>query len=294
MRLQRRHAWGGVLIVLFALPLLKPDGVALVETPVADMYLWTSKTPLGQRFWKGGDAEGGADSERARELERELFQVWELHWDTLSKIKDIRRLEAALRAARLARMPKMVGAPILMAGDPVPTRRSITIGRGSDDGVKLGHPVVMGPVYLGRVRVLRSGSAIVQLVSDPRSRIEVFVRTDKGVLLRGYARRAGRRDGEDELRIEFVRLRDGVGTVPVGAPVFTANFDARIPAKLLVGTITSVLDPDLDRMPILTMRPAFDLDRATHAVVLLTGDETRAPAKAAPAAAAAGTGSTKR
>lgn len=268
------------MIALFALPVLKPDGIAMVETPVADVYLWASRTPASPQYWKRGD-EGPADSERARELERELFQVWELHWSTLSKIKDIRRLEAALRAAKLKRMPKMVGTPILMASDPVPTRRSITIGRGADDGVKLGHPVVMGPVYLGRVRVLRSGSAVVQLVTDPGSRIEVFVRTDKGVLLRGYAQRSGRRDGVDQMRIEFVRLRDGVGRVNEGAPVFTANFDARIPAKLLVGTVTTVSDPDLDRMPVLTMRPAFDLDRATHAVVLLTGDDDPAspPAK---------------
>ncbi len=103
------------------------------------------------------------------------------------------------------------------------------------------------------------------------------MRTDKNVLLRGYARRAGRREGRDEMQIEFVRTKDRVGRVLPGAPVFTANFDARVPAKLLVGTVSSVSDPDLDRMPILRMRPAFDLDRSTDAVVLLTSDTVQSP-----------------
>lgn len=283
MRFRRRHAWGAALIALFALPVLKPDGIALVETPVADVVLWPARTGINPERWKGGDADE-ADSLRTRELERELYQVWELHWDTLSKVKDLQRLQAALRVAKLDRLPKMVGARILMASDPVPTRRSITIDRGADDGLELGQPVVMGPVYLGRIRVLRSRSAIVQLVSDPRTRLEVFVRTDKNVLLRGYARRAGRRDGEDVLKIEFVRTKDRVGRVRPGAPVFTANFDARIPAKLLVGTVSSVSDPDLDRMPLLTMRPAFDLDRSTDVVVLLTSD-TVPPERGGKAAA---------
>ncbi len=276
MRFRRRHAWGAALIALFALPVLKPDGISFIETPVADVVLWPARTGLNPERWKGGD-DGDPDSARARKLERELYQVWELHWDTLTKVKDLQRLRAALRSAKLDRLPKMLGTRVLMASDPVPTRRSITIDRGADDGIEVGQPVVMGPVYLGRIRVLRSRSAIVQLVSDPRTRLEVFVRTDKNVLLRGYARRAGRREGRDEMQIEFVRTKDRVGRVLPGAPVFTANFDARVPAKLLVGTVSSVSDPDLDRMPILRMRPAFDLDRSTDAVVLLTSDTVQSP-----------------
>ena len=89
-------------------------------------------------------------------------------------------------------------------------------------------------------------------------------------MLRGYMRRSGSADGRDRLEVNFVHLRRGAGVIPVGAPVLTANFDERLPAHLLVGDVSEVSDPDLDRMPVLGVRPAMDLDRSTEVIVLLT------------------------
>ena len=273
MRLHKRHAWGAVLIALFALPVLQPDGVPMVEEPTAGAFTWASKIPaLNPRMWSSTD-EGDAEfSERARALERELVGVWERYHQLLERVKGEQQLQDALGTSGLDRLPKSLVARVLRAHDPVSFRRSLLIDRGSDDGVEVGQAVVMGRVYVGRVRVVHGRSALVQLVTDPRSRIEVFVRTDKGSLLRGFAQRSGSRDGYDEMRIKFVRLRSDTEVVEVGAPVFTSNFDERVPAHLLVGAVSSVSDPDLDRMPLLTMRPALDLDRSTEVIVLLPPD----------------------
>lgn len=277
MRLRKRHAWGAVLIALFALPVLKPDGVGFVEEPAGSFFSWFAEVAPSPRLW--GSEESRPDGGRLHSLEVENRRLWEHHWQTRERLHEMAELRAALERSELDRLPKAVLARVTRAHDAAPLRRSILIDRGSADGVAAGDPVVMGGVYLGRVRVARAHSALVQLVSDPRSRLEVFVRTSKGRLLRGYARRDGSEDGVDTLRVDFVRLRDDVGVIARGAAVFTSNFDERVPAHLLLGTVTRVSDPDLDRMPSLTLKPALDLDRSTEVVVLLTADARKAEAR---------------
>lgn len=272
MRLRKRHAWSAVLIGLFALPVLKPDGVALLEEPVANAVLWTHRSDmLNPRSWLARDGDPDAMTPRERALIDELQQVWESHLQYKSKVDDLEGLASALKQSGLDRLPPVRLATVLMAHDPVRLRRSITIDRGADDGVRVGQAVVIGRVLLGRVREVRSRAAIVQLITDPRARIEVFVRTTANQLLRGYARREGRKDGRDQLRVDFVQLPDDGSQIAEGAPVFSANFDPRVPANLLVGHVSEVSDPDLDRMPSLRVRPALDLDRTTSVIVLLAG-----------------------
>jgi len=276
MRLRKRHAWGAVLVALFALPVLKPDGVALIEEPTGSFFAWFAKLTPSPEVRAAADPSG-PESELVRELERENRILWDRHLQTQQRLQQVGELKAALDRSELDRLPRAILARVLRAHDAVPSRRSVLIDRGLDDGVRVGQPVVMGSVLLGRVRTARAHSADVQLVTDPRSRLEVFVRTSTGDLLRGYARRDGSRDGEDRLRVDFVRLRDGVGIIPVKSPVITSNFDERVPAHLLVGLVSEVSDPDLDRMPTLYLEPALDLDRSTEVIVLQTSERRLAP-----------------
>ena len=267
MRLRKRHAWGAILIALFALPVLKPEGIGFVERPLADTLTWPHRHAA---LRPGGFSEDdAASSAREHALLAELATVWERHLQYKENVHGLKALQDALGQSRLDRLPRFRRATILMAHDPVSQRRSITLNRGTEDGVKVGNAVVMGHVYLGRVREARDRGSIVQLVTDPRSRLEVFVRTTKNRLLRGYAKRGGRADGGDVLHVEFVQEREDTGRVVAGAPVFTANFDPRVPAHLLVGRVRHVRDPDLDRMPLLEVTPALDLDRSTSVVVLM-------------------------
>ena len=284
MRLRKRHAWGAVLVALFALPVLKPDGVGLIEEPAGSFFSWFAELTPSPKLRTPADASD-AQNERIQELERENRVLWDRQVQTQQRFEQLGELKAALERSELDRLPRAVLARVLRAHDPVPLRRSVLIDRGLDDGVRVGHPVVMGSVLLGRVRAVRAHSAVVQLVTDPRSRFEVFVRTSTGDLLRGYARRDGSSDGEDRLRVDFVRLKDGVGIIPAKSPVFTSNFDERVPAHLLVGLVSEVSDPDLDRMPTLYLTPALGLDRSTEVIVLQTAEyrlAPRAPGQAAP------------
>ncbi len=268
MRLRKRHAWGAALVALFALPVLKPGGVDLIEEPTAAFFAWFADLTPAPKLFRAED--GDEDSERVRELERQNRILWDRHLRAQERLKQVAALQGALAQSELDRLPRAVLARVLRAHDPYPARRSILIDRGASDGVRVGQPVVMGSALLGRVRAVRGSSALVQLVTDPRSRLEVLVRTSTGKLLRGYLRRDGSEDGRDRLRVDFVRLEDDIGIIGPKAPIFTSNFDERVPAHLLVGLVSDVSDPDLDRMPTLYARPAFDLDRSTEVIVLQT------------------------
>lgn len=275
MRLRRRHAWGAVLIALFVLPVLKPAGIAAVEGPTGSAFAWVADVLPSTRSVPAS-SDGPCDDARVRALQQQNRELYAQLMRARQTVGDLGALKKALERSELDRMPKAVRAEVLRAHDPVPSRRSILINRGRADGLRIGHAAVMGGVYVGRVRVVHEHSALVQLLTDPSSRLEVLVRTSKDQMLRGYALRRGSKDGVDLLEVRFVRLRGDVGIIRPGAPVYTSNFDERVPAHLEVGTVDEVSDPDRDGMPSLFVTPSLDLDRSTEVVILVPSSRRRA------------------
>lgn len=270
MRFRRRHAWGAALIVLFALPVLRPQGVPALEDPAADFFATFARfTPTNPRLWERSDPSG-ADDPRVKDLERVLAEWGEARLEEAKRRDDAAALQEALE---LDRLPLARVARVLRARDPAAARRSILIDRGAEDGVAEGYPVVAGGVFVGRVQVARARGSLVRLVTDPQARLEVALRTDKGVRVVGFLKRKGSAAGSDELEIACVRLVGDVGRVPEHVPVFTSNADALVPAGLLVGWVSQVSDPEADGFPTLTVHPALDLDRSTEVLVLLPRDE---------------------
>lgn len=282
MRLRRRHAWGAVLIVLFALPVLRPEGIPAVEQPVADTFAWFGEVPaLNPHLWgsaASGD-EARADSEFARVLEQENAVLREEYAQRLRLEDDLGALEGALEGLRrsgLDRLPRALVARVIRTADPSGYRRSILIDRGAEDGLTRGLAVVSGRVFLGTVEVVQARSALVKLVSDRRSRLEVAVRTTANERLCGFVRGEGSGVDEGDLEIRFVRVplkervdQESAGRILKGAPVFTSNADPLVPASLLVGFVTEVSDKDLDGTPRIRLRPALDLTRSTRVLVLM-------------------------
>jgi rod shape-determining protein MreC len=266
MRLRRRHAWGAALIALFALPVLKPDGVPLVEDAPGGFFAWFARVePLNPRLWDRAPSDE-EECRRAKELERVLAEVTEARSVESAREGDAASLKDALE---LDRLPLSRLARVLRAADPVPSRRSILIDRGSDDGVAPGYAVVSGGVYVGRVHVVWGRSALVRLVTDPNARVEVAVRTERDRRTTGFLRRRGPALGPDLLEVDCVRLAGDMGRVREHVPVFTSNADPLVPAGLLVGYVSEVADPEADGFPRLTVRPALDLERSTEVLVLL-------------------------
>ena len=271
MRVRKRHAWGAVLIALFVLPVLKPAGIPALERPVASFFAWFGRLPaLNPRLWAGDDAAGEvSDDPRARSLEVENALLREHYAERLQVEKDAAALVGTLEASGLDRLPRAVVVRVLRGADVSGTRRSLLIDHGSVDGVREGMAVVSGSVFVGRVEIVHARSALVKLLTDRRSRQEVALRTDAGVRVTGYVRGYGRGSLDEDLDVRHVHVDSGIGRVLPGTPVVTSNADALVPAGLLIGHVTDVVDHDRDDLPVIRVRPALDLSRSTHAIVLL-------------------------
>lgn len=270
MRLRKRHAWGAALIALFALPVLRPQGLPALEDPVGGSFAWLAGlTPLNPRLWQR-DAGRQGDDPRVRELERALAEVTEAQFNAETRALDVAHL---LETLELDRLPVARWARVLRSSDPSPSRRSLLIDRGADDGLAEGFPVVSGGTLLGRVQVVRGRSALVRLITDPQARLEVALRTDTGRRVTGFLRRRGPGTGPDDLDVEGLRLLSGVGALREHAPVFSSNADPLVPSGLLVGYVSRVSDPEGDGFPSVTVEAALDLSRTTEVLVLLPRDE---------------------
>ncbi|MGD0983713.1 MAG: rod shape-determining protein MreC [Acidimicrobiales bacterium] len=108
---------------------------------------------------------------------------------------------------------------------------TIEIDRGTSDGVGAGMPVVSGAGLVGSVISAGRHTAIVQLLTDPRS--EVGVRFGTG----NVAVAVGQGEG-DPLQLQYVSETSATSR---GAAVVTSGLDvAAYPSGIPVGTVSSV------------------------------------------------------
>ena len=185
----------------------------------------------------------------------------------------VARLEAELSALREAGVEAEQAAALFAAvgddagryvvasvvlRDPAPSRRSITVDRGTADGVAPGQPVLGASATLvGVVSEVEEHRARVRLLDDPRSAITAVVQESRtpGAL-------AG---GPGGLRLEFV---------PVGAPVgegdlvLTSALGGRLPDGLLIGRITAVDSNGQDLFETVAVEPLADYARLEQVLVL--------------------------
>src|SRR5688500_4000742 len=128
MRLRKRHAWGVVLIALFALPVLEPRGVRSVEDPASGVFTWLAgATPLNPRLWRGDATSDDEESARTKELERANAELWETIFKVVDRARDAQSLQDALE---LDRLPVGRHARVLRAHDSSAWRRSILVDQG--------------------------------------------------------------------------------------------------------------------------------------------------------------------
>lgn len=270
MRLRRRHGWGAALIALFALPVLLPKGLPGVEDPAGGFFAWFAGVkPLNPRLWTPPGGEDGAESPRERDLRRMLAELWEVRMQERTRAEDWVALRDTLE---LDRQPVALVARVLRSSDPSPSRRSILIDRGSEDGLAEGYPVVSGGALVGRLQIVRGRSSVVRLITDPSARFEVAVRTDAERRVTGFLQRRGSARGPEVLEVAALRLSADAGRILEHAPVLSSNADPLVPPGLLVGYVSEVSDPERDGFPTLCVRPAFDLTRSIEVLVLIPGE----------------------
>ncbi len=156
-----------------------------------------------------------------------------------------------------ARLPLSSIAAEVVAGTASPDFRSVTIGKGTDDGVHRDMAVMAPAGVAGRVVRATGSTAIVQLLVDRSAAAAVIIERSR---TQGIA--VG--DGSDALRLEYL---PATADVERGDLVVTSGIDGVYPAGLIVGQVERVERVGTAYRDVV-VRPAVDLSRLEVVLVV--------------------------
>lgn len=142
---------------------------------------------------------------------------------------------------------------------------TLKIDRGSNDGVKVGNPVVTSAGLVGRIESVTADTAIIRLITDPdESNVSIRVARNGAY---GFGHGTGPRT---PFMVDRVSL---LAEVTEGDTIVTSGLKTALyPKDLIIGTVTKVTESRADMSLILEVDLAADFDRMNF-VHVLTGWE---------------------
>ncbi len=161
-------------------------------------------------------------------LKKDLELLREENHRLTEALKAYQRSEELLRFSRKNNLPSAIGSVI--AYDPSPWFRTVTIDIGKKHGIERNMPVITHQGVVGRVINVYPNFSKVMLITDVNSSIDVL---DQRSRVRGIL--SGRSDEVCELR--YIKKTDDVKE---GDPIITSGWGGYFPKGLLVGWVTRV------------------------------------------------------
>jgi rod shape-determining protein MreC len=147
----------------------------------------------------------------------------------------------------------------VLAGSAAPEFRTITIGKGSADGLRPDMAVLAPAGVVGRVIIPSAGAAKVQLLVDRNAAVGALVERSRsqGVVM-GV--------GGSLLRLDFV---SDTSDVKVGDSIVTSGIDGIYPKGFLIGKVVKV-DRSGGAYRTIDVQPAVDFSRLEDVLVVLS------------------------
>jgi rod shape-determining protein MreC len=170
---------------------------------------------------------------------------------------DLRILSSLLDYARTAPEHEYVAANVI-GRDTSPFLSYIFLDIGSDGGVRRDMPVVTNQGLVGLVVELNCCAAKVRLITDPSSAVNARLQTsrDEGVVV-------GRQGGGLELQYLSQQAELNPGDV-----VLTSGLSGRVPAGIVLGTISAVQRLDYEVLQKAIVTPGVDFNRLEIVLVI--------------------------
>jgi rod shape-determining protein MreC len=233
---------GGRLLVEVAVPLER-----VVTLPIAQL----------ERLWRDYLALRDV-RRRNQELASELTRLREENLQYREAIVASERFERLRAFNESQALESMVPADVV-AQDLSPWFQSILVNRGAAAGVRPGMPVITDSGLVGVVVGTAPNNAKVLLLTDPQSRVDVFVQ-------RSRARATLQGDGRGGSRLMHM-LREA--DVEIGDLVLTSGQDGVFPKGLIVGRVTEVERRPYGLFQSVQIQPDVDLDSLEEVFVIL-------------------------
>lgn len=170
----------------------------------------------------------------------------------------------------------------VIARPPTPFRQEVVIAAGSDAGVQLNAPVVTEDGLVGLVTEVWGRGAKVRLLTDQGSAVSAVVLGSEaaGVVRQGATQGSLVLDrvGKDDL------VREGDLVITAGWR--TIRFESLYPRGIVIGTVKSVGQQDVDLYKRIQIAPLVDFDSLASVVVLASKPAEVANAQSKPKAKA--------
>jgi rod shape-determining protein MreC len=156
-----------------------------------------------------------------------------------------------------------LAAEIIAAG-ATPDFRTLTIDKGTREGVRADMAVIAPPGVVGRVVMPSTRAAKVQLLVDRNAAAGALIERSRaqGVVMGG---------GDDRLRMDYV---SEVADVIVGDLVVTSGIDGIYPKGYVIGQVESV-EKSGTAYKTITVKPAVDFTSLEEVLVVLTPTPAR-------------------
>jgi rod shape-determining protein MreC len=211
--------------------------------------------------WNGVTDYGDLKSEndRLREELAELEGEEVLNADAAEQLEELLALE---NLEWVGAIPTT--AARVLSGSPSNFSHTLDISKGSDDGVKVGTPVVNGAGLIGRVVLVTGSRSTVQLITDPEFAVGIKLLPSQ---VTGTARGQGR--GED-LIVDSNLESDSEDLPEPGTALTTSGLELSLfPDSIPVGKVRSVEESGGGLTLDLIVRPMADTERLAFVRVLL-------------------------
>jgi rod shape-determining protein MreC len=228
------------------------DGASRALKPVRDLFGWFGDTL---------DAKDERDKLR-KELEQTRRQAI-ANAAAVRRADELQRLVGLDRDLTLDQMGPVAARVITRS--PTLWYSTVSINKGSSDGVRVDQPVVNGDGLVGTVTSVSGSSAIVTLVTDHTSGVSAVV-NESGVA--GVIQPAVGKP--DDLLLQFIRRGDRIdkGQTIVTAGSKSQRYESLFPPGIPVGVVTKVDAQELDVYQRVHVRPFAQLRRLDVVQVL--------------------------
>ncbi len=208
-------------------------------------------------FLVGAAVENERLQKTIQELHTKLVAMDEVQGEN-TRLHEILQLQEVLA-------PKGVAARVI-AFDPRAELKSITIDKGSADGVAPNLPVMATAGLVGRVGPVSSRTSQVLLLLDPNSVVDVILsRSRVRALLVGASQKTELRPGFLLTELEYLRR---MSDIQPGDEVVTSGLDTLYPKDLVVGIVGEIFPEKYGIFQKATVIPHVDFSQLEEVLVL--------------------------
>ncbi len=198
--------------------------------------------------------------EENEQLRQELLQY------RTANIEYREALATNVRLQKLLELKESLPPPTLTAEivgkDPSLWFRTLTINRGSSDGVQKGMPVVTVEGVVGQILTSSPNYSKVLLATDPNSAVDVITQKTR---VHGIVKGLGR----DAFGLNYV-LKSAV--VEKGDFVLTSGLGGVFPKGLMVGSVLEITNSRRGMFQKIEIEPAVDFSQLEHLIIIMKKD----------------------